>query len=589
MAMIRKVTLKNFKRFEDVEFDLSGHVVLAGPNNTGKTTLLQAIAAWALAYGKWRELNDFNPRRNGYPWQDLERLAFSAVSLRSFDLLWRNRQRNEPLEIGVQVDGAPMLTMEFRFRAAGQMQVHPKSECSSETVSHPAYRLQATFVPAMAGLAREEMRLADPEAIRYLLAQGRPGEVLRNLLVTAHADQPAWRMLNATVYRMFGASLLPPIPGAPLECEFQQTSPDRVPAADLPRMDIASAGSGFLQVLLVLSLMLTQGDAQAQQVLLIDEPDAHLHLILQRTIYEELRSVAALRGAQLLVATHSEKVIESAEPRELYLMFGAPRKVSSTGEQALLMQSLGALTHSDLLEANGALGVLYAEDITDFALLDAFARVLGDEAALRLLTVQVVRKRSRAPVPDGLGDVQPARHWEMLKLVSPALPAAELLDGDSKNKADESVTGDAARMQRLRWRYYEVESYLLHPAAWQRFIESQVGPGAASEAAVAAAFAEMDRVFEAAFRTRPLSPSPLEERVLKTEPVSKTVIPAMLQAAGLNQFGKSRYFEIAQCFRPDEVHPEVREKIALLKFAFGAGPDPRIGPVADAPMGDGHA
>ena len=132
MPMIRKVTLKNFKRFEDVTFDLTGHVVLAGPNNTGKTTLLQAIAAWALAHGKWCELNDFNPRRSGYAWQDLERLAFSAVSVRSFDLLWHNRQRSAPLEIGIQVDGAPMLTMEFRFRAAGQMQARPTVGSGSE-------------------------------------------------------------------------------------------------------------------------------------------------------------------------------------------------------------------------------------------------------------------------------------------------------------------------------------------------------------------------------------------------------------------------------------------------------------------------
>lgn len=57
--MIRKVTLRRFKRFEEVEFVLPGHIVLAGPNNTGKTTLLQAIAAWELGLRRWRELNDF--------------------------------------------------------------------------------------------------------------------------------------------------------------------------------------------------------------------------------------------------------------------------------------------------------------------------------------------------------------------------------------------------------------------------------------------------------------------------------------------------------------------------------------------------
>jgi hypothetical protein len=47
--VIHRVRLRRFKRFGDVEFVLPGHVVLAGPNNTGKTTVLQAIAAWSLA------------------------------------------------------------------------------------------------------------------------------------------------------------------------------------------------------------------------------------------------------------------------------------------------------------------------------------------------------------------------------------------------------------------------------------------------------------------------------------------------------------------------------------------------------------
>ena len=49
--MIRAVTIRRFKRFEEVTFELTGrHVVLAGPNNMGKTTILQAIAAWSLAF-----------------------------------------------------------------------------------------------------------------------------------------------------------------------------------------------------------------------------------------------------------------------------------------------------------------------------------------------------------------------------------------------------------------------------------------------------------------------------------------------------------------------------------------------------------
>ena len=43
--MIRSVRIRGFKRFRDTEFRLPGHAVLTGPNDTGKTTLLQAIAS----------------------------------------------------------------------------------------------------------------------------------------------------------------------------------------------------------------------------------------------------------------------------------------------------------------------------------------------------------------------------------------------------------------------------------------------------------------------------------------------------------------------------------------------------------------
>jgi len=89
--VIHTVRIKGFKRFKDGTFRLPGHVVLAGPNNMGKTTVLQAIASWALALRRWRESNDFNPRR-GYARVPIARQAFAAVPLRSFDLLSSDRR-----------------------------------------------------------------------------------------------------------------------------------------------------------------------------------------------------------------------------------------------------------------------------------------------------------------------------------------------------------------------------------------------------------------------------------------------------------------------------------------------------------------
>ena len=53
--MITKVTTQYFKRFEQQEFPLEPLTLLAGPNNCGKSTLLQALMVWNLAMQRWIE------------------------------------------------------------------------------------------------------------------------------------------------------------------------------------------------------------------------------------------------------------------------------------------------------------------------------------------------------------------------------------------------------------------------------------------------------------------------------------------------------------------------------------------------------
>ena len=51
--MLTKLRLRNFKLFEDVEIELAGRVVFVGPNNSGKTSALQALALWNAGVRRW--------------------------------------------------------------------------------------------------------------------------------------------------------------------------------------------------------------------------------------------------------------------------------------------------------------------------------------------------------------------------------------------------------------------------------------------------------------------------------------------------------------------------------------------------------
>ncbi|MGB9687209.1 MAG: AAA family ATPase, partial [Rectinema subterraneum] len=44
--MIRRIQLSNFKTFEALDIEVGTVTLLIGPNNTGKTTVLQALTLW---------------------------------------------------------------------------------------------------------------------------------------------------------------------------------------------------------------------------------------------------------------------------------------------------------------------------------------------------------------------------------------------------------------------------------------------------------------------------------------------------------------------------------------------------------------
>ena len=557
--MIRNVYIRGFKRFGDVAFRLPGHVVLAGPNNTGKTTVLQAIASWSLALRRWRELNDFRRHRGGYTRAPIARQAFASVPLRQFDLLWRDRRYQGRIEIEIQHSAGWSVAMEYIADSTEQIYVRPISNVPVATLRQ--LDLQAVFVPAMTGLETNE-RLLQPVAVEQILGLGRPGEVLRNLLVAAHGDTSPWHPLRESIGKLFGYELLPPDASGPyIRSEYRM-------AEGGVAFDIASAGSGFQQVLMLLAFLHTRQGA----VLLLDEPDAHLHLMLQDAIYHELRSVAARQRSQLIVATHSEVVINAVEPRELCVLLNEPRMVADTAERSRLIASLRVLSNADVMQALDVRGVLYVEDFTDINILRAWAEVL-EHRAEALLNRELMWKplafqaqEHRRGTKAGGHGILSREHFEALQLVRDGLPGLELRDGDAQPPApDTEIAG--VGLQRLRWRRYEIESYLVHPDVLARFVDAAVGAG------TAAAGIEAMRTYWHGEFPPALVKDPLADHVfLNTTKARRDILPPLLEAAGVHGLPYTRYHEIAALMLPAEIHPEVTEKLDAICRAFGVQP-----------------
>jgi predicted ATPase len=550
--MITKVVLKRFKRFDGVTFDLPGHIVLAGPNNTGKTTLLQAVAAWGLALNRWRQLNDYQRHGGAYTKAPITRQQFSAVPLRRFDLLWNERRWDGAIGIEVHIDGR-RIAIEFLPDTTEQMFVRPQSFVAPYLLK--GIEPLTVYVPPMTGLSTDEPVYQRPK-LDQLLGQGKPGDIIRNLLVQAHQSEEAWPALRNSIRRLFGYEILPPdSSGADIIAEYQQREGG-------PRLDVASAGSGFQQVLMLLAFLHTR----PASVLLLDEPDAHLHVLLQDVIYSELRSVAAKQNSQLIIATHSEVIINSVEPRELCILYDTPRLVADEGERAKVARSLGILTDTDIMLAIVSPGVLYLEGHTDLDILREWATVLKHPVE-ELLSTRLFWKPNVWEARPGAAGVSARDHYSALHLVRADLPGLILLDGDDDRRITETeITGQG--LQRLRWRRYEVESYLVHPAALARFVEKVVGPGTLSEQAKSDMRRYLEETFTPAFLEDPMKHNPLIEAYLDQRKARTEVIPPILTAAGIPGFPYTRYHEIAALMLPEDIHPEVTEKLDAIQRAF---------------------
>lgn len=566
--MITRVQTRYFKRFREESFTLTDHILLAGPNNSGKTTLLQAVATWYLALQKWRERRGPESgskakQRTGVP---LTRQEFTALPLRELGHLWtdtltglrteelqKGQKLGQPRVLVIELDGIAAtgewrLAFEFRYQNTELVYVKPSSE-HIDQLPRAAEDVSVVHIPPFSGIGTEETRYDKPYQ-DLLIGQGKAGDILRNLLLEVYHQESKedWETLRAQVERVFGYRLLPPqYAGAPfIICEYLRGVPRDKGKNGLAQLDIASAGSGFHQVLLLLGFFF----ARPSTVLLLDEPDAHLHVILQKQVYDLLRSIASHRRCQLIIATHSEVLIDGTSPGLVLSFYKKPHLLLTDTDRDQVREALKRLTGMDLLLAEQSSGILYVEGETDFNLLKAWARVLDHPMRSWF---------ERSPFwhsNQGRNPREAKGHFFALRAVRPDLDGLLLLDGDNRSLPDREVAAEGLTV--ARWKRYEAESYLMHPEALLRFVEESTLPLYRD---VARRFLQ-DQLPPAVYRD-PLG----EHSAWESVPASKTLLPQMLDAVGI-QLGKEEYYLIAERMAPDEIPGEVREKLDLLSTIF---------------------
>jgi len=390
--MLTKITIRNFKRFEEAVIDLDNSVVFIGPNNSGKTTALQALTLWDTGLRQWITKRGNSENRKGTPEKrpgvSLNRRDLISIPIPYANLLWRDthtrivshetgKQKTQNIRIDILVEGITKnkkwkCGLEFDYANEESIYCRPlrlTDGKNQERMKIPelAAKCQIAYLPPMSGLAEREFVKQGGE-IGVLIGQGQTAQVLRNLCYKIHTrNEGLWEKLSHHMKDLFGIELSSP-KYFPQQSEI--TMSYKEPYGEV--LDISSSGRGVQQTL----LLFTHLYANPGSVLLFDEPDAHLEILRQRQTYNFIVDIANSMESQIIAASHSEIVLNEAADRGQVIAFvGKPHILTDKGSQVL--KSLRDIGFDQYYQAEQKGWVLYLEDATDLAILQELALLLN--------------------------------------------------------------------------------------------------------------------------------------------------------------------------------------------------------------------
>ncbi|MBF2754569.1 MAG: AAA family ATPase [Gammaproteobacteria bacterium AqS3] len=578
--MLTKLTVENFKRFEKFEIELGSSVLFVGPNNSGKTSALQALALWETGVKAWYVKRGTSSQRKKPTGVALNRTVILPIPVPELRLLWhqlrvrsvkkvkgKNVQKNIPIRItaeGEDKEGKWSCGMEFSYAGSEILYCRPivsgDQDEGQPVIPLCALNVNMALLPPMSGLVADEDSI-ETGTVNVRIGQGQTAEILRNICYQVFTKTPeSWEKIVEKIREIFGVTLNPP---EHLDHLGQITMAYREQGDSKLKLDLSSAGRGMLQTLLILGYMYSRPGA----VLLFDEPDAHLEILRQREIYQHIAETALETGGQFIAASHSEVLLDESARRDDTLIFFIGKKPKQVDKPAQVIKSLKDYGLEDYYQAEQKGWILYLEGSTDLSILKAFAKKLDHKEAQEALDNTFFK-------PVGSNDPAfPQRHFyamaEAYDNGHKKFRGAALFDRLPENKlpaSDKSI-------QYLEWQQREIENYFCFRETlvnWIKAMERQDDtPPLLQSLSVYKMEKQIDRMEQALKVLNEESPWGEDMKV------STEFLEPLFNNLGLSKIiRKSNFHQLVEHIPDELISPEVTEKLDAIVEVYSSRNDP---------------
>ncbi|SNB59214.1 ATPase/GTPase, AAA15 family [Rhodoblastus acidophilus] len=457
---LRTVRFRNFKGLRNYQISFRHINVLVGPNNAGKSSVLDAfrLLGAALRYARRRNPTVIARESSSiFGWEvPVSTLPISLVNVHSD----ANYDSVEETSISFEFTNGSQIRILLIDSARCLMTVETNGARVTTTSQFKArFPVEIYAFPTLGPIEEEEEWLTDEYVERHRSGR-RSHRMFRNVwfrqreLFSTFKKMVEESWLGVTISEPVRYGVAPPR----LEMFFTEARRAR---------EVSWAGFGFQVWLQLLTHLVS---ATTSTALIVDEPEIYLHPDLQRRLFELLRRT----GKQIILATHSAEIVNDAERDEVVLVDRGRRAAKRIGEIEGLQEalfSIGSAQNIHLTKLSRGRRVLFFEG-QDYKLLRRFASQLGYEALADggdVTVVPIGGFAQRQRIEDAA--------WTFGQVLKAEIAIAALLDRDYRSieEINEIVAGIRSVVPRFHvLGSKEIENYLLVPHAIAKAVEARL-------------------------------------------------------------------------------------------------------------------
>lgn len=320
---LKSIQIKNFKGFKNLSFECNKNFnVVIGENNIGKSTIFESLLIWESCFNRIinAKKTAFYKADGGNTYIPFGDLTFIRL-INDTDLFFEAPNQARITVTIEEKDKVFNLTFELskpksisnsylRFKTIN----HREFEKFAEFLKHSQIKLdEAIFIyqtKPVSNILNREPFMNSGQVLKKI-SIGKSGEVLRNKIIKKKAESRT--NLERQISKVLNQNIK-------FHCinekRFQKDEYINLKVSSGGKhLDIHLQGSGFLQVAEIFSTI--DYLENAMNILLIDEPDSHIHAKLQKKLLQELRLIG---NTQTFVISHNDTFVSELNPEELFYL-----------------------------------------------------------------------------------------------------------------------------------------------------------------------------------------------------------------------------------------------------------------------------